>query len=76
VIFGAHVIVNSKDVEADLIFFREVLGFASVGAAHGWLIFGLPSAEAAFHPVEDNERCGLYFMCEDLVAEMRAFGKT
>jgi hypothetical protein len=76
VIFGAHVIINSKDVETDRIFFRDALGFGSVDAGHGWLIFALPPAEAAFHPVEDNERCGLYFMCEDLVAEMRAFGKT
>jgi hypothetical protein len=30
VIFGAHVIVYSKDVAADRVFFREVLGFSSV----------------------------------------------
>jgi catechol 2,3-dioxygenase-like lactoylglutathione lyase family enzyme len=65
VISGAHVIVYSKDAEADRAFFRDVLGFASVDAGHGWLIFALPPAEAAFHPVEDNERTELYFMCED-----------
>jgi catechol 2,3-dioxygenase-like lactoylglutathione lyase family enzyme len=70
VISGAHVIVYSKDAEADRVFFRDVLGLASVDAGHGWLIFALPPAEAAFHPAEGNERHELYFMCEDLEAEM------
>jgi len=70
VISGAHVILYSKDAEADRVFFRDVLGFASVDAGHGWLIFALPPAEAAFHPAEDNDRHELYFMCEDLEAEM------
>jgi catechol 2,3-dioxygenase-like lactoylglutathione lyase family enzyme len=71
VISGAHVIVYSKDAEADRVFFRDVLGLASVDAGHGWLIFALPPAEAAFHPARDNDRHELYFMCEDLKAEMR-----
>lgn len=74
-IFGAHVIVYSKDAEADRAFFRDVLGFASVDAGHGWLIFALPPAEAAFHPAEENDRHELYFMCEDLKAEMSALKK-
>ena len=56
VISGAHIIVYSKDAEADRAFVRDVLGFASVDAGHGWLIFALPPAEAAFHPAEDNNR--------------------
>ena len=74
-IFGVHVIVYSKDAEADRAFFRDVLGFASVDAGHGWLIFALPPAEAAFHPAEANDRHELYFMCEDLKAEMSALKK-
>jgi len=74
-IFGVHVIVYSKDAEADRAFFRDVLGFASVDAGHGWLIFALPPAEAAFHPAEENDRHELYFMCEDLKAEMSALKK-
>ena len=34
-IFGAHVVVYSKDATADRTFFREVLGFSSVDAGHG-----------------------------------------
>ena len=74
-IFGAHVIVYTKDAEADRAFFRDVLGFKSVDAGHGWLIFALPPAEAAFHPDEENDRHELYFMCDDLKAEMSALKK-
>jgi catechol 2,3-dioxygenase-like lactoylglutathione lyase family enzyme len=71
-IFGAHVIVYSKDAEADRAFFRDVLGFPSVVAGQGWLIFALPPAEAAFHPADANGAHELYFMCHDLKAEMAA----
>ncbi len=78
-IFGAHVIVYSKDAEADRDFLRDVLGFASVDAGHGWLIFKLPPAEAAVHPLdrasEQNDRHELYFMCSDLTAEIAALEK-
>jgi catechol 2,3-dioxygenase-like lactoylglutathione lyase family enzyme len=69
-ITGAHVIVYSKDPEADRKFFRDVLKFPAVDAGHGWLIFGLPPAEAAFHPDDVNEKHELYFMCDDLKATM------
>jgi catechol 2,3-dioxygenase-like lactoylglutathione lyase family enzyme len=74
-IFGAHVVVYSKDATADRAFFREVLGFSSVDAGHGWLIFALPPAELAVHPAEDNDRHELYFMCDDLKGEIAALGK-
>jgi hypothetical protein len=69
-IFGAHVIVYSKDATADRAFLREVLGFSSVDAGHGWLIFALPPTEVAVHPAEENARHELYFMCDDLEAEI------
>jgi catechol 2,3-dioxygenase-like lactoylglutathione lyase family enzyme len=74
-IFGAHVIVYSTDADADRAFFRDILGFKSVDAGHGWLIFALPPAEAAVHPDEKNDRHELYFMCDDLKAEMSALKK-
>jgi len=73
-IFGAHVIVSSKDPSADRAFLRDVFGFRSVDAGHGWLIFALPPAEVAVHPSEKEERHELYFMCEDLRAEILALG--
>ena len=74
-ISGAHVIVYSRDEAADRAFFRDVLGFASVDAGHGWLIFALPPAEVAVHPAENNDRHELYFMCDDLKAEIVALGE-
>ena len=70
-ISGAHDRLR-KDAEADRAFFRDVLGFESVDADHGWLIFAMPPAEAAFHPSDANDVHELYFMCEDLKAEMAA----
>lgn len=69
-IFGAHVVVYSRDAEADRAFFRDILGFKSVDAGHGWLIFALPPAEGAVHPAAENGKHELYLMCDDLEAEM------
>jgi catechol 2,3-dioxygenase-like lactoylglutathione lyase family enzyme len=70
VIDGAHVVIYSEDAEADRKFFRDVLGFQSVDAGHGWLIFALPPAEVAFHPAEANVGHEFYLRCDDLKAEM------
>jgi len=70
-IFGSHMVVYSKDADADREFFRDVLGLSSVDAGHGWLIFALPPSEAAFHPAETSGAAELYFVCDDLAGEMR-----
>lgn len=69
-IFGAHMIIYSKDAAADRAFLRDVLGFASVDAGRGWLIFALPPSEVAVHPADENGRHELYLMCDDLRAEI------
>jgi hypothetical protein len=74
-IFGAHVILYSKDPAADRAFLKDILGFASVDAGNGWLIFLLPPAEAAVHPADGDERHELYFMCDDLKAEILALAE-
>jgi hypothetical protein len=71
-IFGAHVIVYSNDAAADRAFLQEVLGFSSVDAGHGWLIFALPPAELAVHPAQEDVRNELYLMCTDLKAQIAA----
>ncbi len=68
-IFGAHVILYSKDAEADRRFLAEVFDLESVDAGHGWLIFGLPPAEVAVHPAE-VPGAEMYLMCDDLEAEI------
>lgn len=77
VINGAHVIVYSRDAEADRAFVRDVLGFEAVDAGRGWLIFALPPAELAVHPAPTGGGHELYLMCDDVhatVAELSAQG--
>ena len=69
-ISGAHVVIYSKNAAKDRAFFGNVLGFKSVDAGEGWLIFALPASEAAIHPYEKNDVHQLYFMCDDLKTEM------
>jgi catechol 2,3-dioxygenase-like lactoylglutathione lyase family enzyme len=76
-ITGAHAIVYSRDAEADRAFFRDVLGFPSVDAGGGWLIFALPPAELAAHPADAGGRHELYLMCDEIeatVADLEAKG--
>lgn len=63
---GAHVVICTKDPEADRAFFRDVLNFPSVDAGHGWLIFAMPPLEAAFHDSEKNDQHELFLMCDNL----------
>jgi len=77
VITGAHVTVWAEDADAARAFFRDVLGFEAVDAGGGWLIFGLPPAEVAFHPADSGPKHELYLMCDDVqatVAELEARG--
>ena len=67
---GAHIVLYTKDSEADRAFFRDVLKFPSVDAGHGWLIFAIPPLEAAFHDSESNGPQELYLMCDDLAATL------
>jgi catechol 2,3-dioxygenase-like lactoylglutathione lyase family enzyme len=68
---GAHVVIYTKDAEGDRAFFRDVLKFPSVDAGHGWLIFAMPPAEAAFHDSESNDKHELYLMCDDIAATLK-----
>ena len=83
---GAHFLLYSSDPEADRAFFRDVLHFRSVDAGHGWLIFALPPAELAVHPLEGafltsaggQEMLGaaFYLMCDDLDAVIRSLASS
>ena len=67
-ISGAHVLMYSRDADADRAFFRDVLGLGSVDSGGGWLIFALPPSEVAVHPTEEKEHHQLYLLCEDIEA--------
>ena len=66
-ITGAHVIVYSRDADADRAFFRDVLEYPHVDAGGGWLIFKLPPGEVAVHPAGAPSQ-ELYLMCDDVTA--------
>jgi hypothetical protein len=73
-IIGAHSIIYSKDPDADRAFLRDVLKFPSVDVGGGWLIFGLPPAEVAVHPSDENDVHEFYLMCDNVdafIAEMK-----
>jgi hypothetical protein len=72
---GAHVLLFSKDADADRAFLRDVLQLRAVDAGYGWLIFALPPSEAAVHPVDPKHtgavpelQASLYLMCDDIRA--------
>jgi catechol 2,3-dioxygenase-like lactoylglutathione lyase family enzyme len=78
---GAHFLLYSKDPEADRAFLRDVLGFRSVDAGRGWLIFALPPSEIAVHPSDEGSPrntdesvvgSALYLLCDDLKSTMRS----
>ncbi len=78
-ITGSHVIVYSRDADADRAFFRDVLNYPHVDAGGGWLIFKLPPAEVAVHPVDGAPSHELYLMCDDInstVEDLTAKGVT
>jgi catechol 2,3-dioxygenase-like lactoylglutathione lyase family enzyme len=71
VINGSHVILFSRDPEADRAFFVDVLEQPHVDAGGGWLIFKLPPAELAVHSSDGPSGHELYFMCDDVEATVR-----
>ena len=67
-ITGSHVIVYSRDADADRAFFSDVLNYPHVDAGGGWLIFKLPPGEVAMHPTDGPQSHELYLMCDDINA--------
>jgi hypothetical protein len=73
-ITGAHAIIYSTNAEADRALFKDVLKLEHVDMGGGWLIFGLPPAEVAVHPSDENDVHELYLMTDDIeefVQEMK-----
>jgi hypothetical protein len=67
-IIGAHSIIYSTNPDADRTFLRDTLKLTHVDVGGGWLIFGLPPAEIAVHPSDENDVHEFYFMCQDIQA--------
>jgi hypothetical protein len=73
---GSHVVIYSKDAEADKAFIRNVLKFSYVDAHDGWLIFKLPPSEVAVHPSDENNVHELFLTTDDLEQEIAALMKA
>jgi predicted enzyme related to lactoylglutathione lyase len=69
-ITGIHALLYSREADATRALVRDVLGFSSVDAGNGWLIFALPPAELGIHPEDEGGggRSELYLMCDDIDA--------
>ena len=70
-ISGAHIMIFTKDEEADRAFLRDVLEIPCIDSGGGWLIFKLPPAELGVHGHDKNDVHELYLICDDLDATMR-----
>ena len=77
---GVHTLIYTTQPEAMRAFFRDVLELPYVEARDGWLIFALPPAEVAFHPIEaGHEHHEITLMCDDIegtVGSLRERGVT
>lgn len=71
-ITGVHALIYSAEAEALRRFFRDTLGFSSVDAGEGWLIFALPPAELGVHPADEDIHHKLYLTCDDIQATVEA----
>jgi len=67
-ITGAHSIIYSSNTEADKDFFKNILKFPHADAGRGWIIFGLPPSEVAFHPATESQAHEFYLLCDDINA--------
>ena len=77
-IVGAHVVLASKNPEADHAFFRDVFKLSSLDLDGSYVIFGLPESEASIHQTDGEvPHHELYFMTDDVnafVADMKGRG--
>ncbi len=82
---GFHTIIYSDDEVATRAFFSDILGWPSIDAGGGWLIFKTRPAELGVHPTAgpDGEVWGTApmhqssLMCDDIeatVAELKQLG--
>jgi len=78
---GVHLLLYSSSADADRAFLARVLDLKSVDVGGGWLIFGLPPAELAVHPLDAGAPAAadpgmiaahVYLMCADVDATIAA----
>ena len=74
-IVGSHVVLASKNPEADLAFFRDVFKLSSIDLDGSYVILSLPDSEASVHQTDGEvPHHELYFLTDDVnafVADMK-----
>lgn len=78
-IIGTHLLMFTPEAEAARSVLADVLGFESVDAGDGWLIFRLPPAELGVHPSDGATSQSISLMCDDIrstMEDLRAKGLT
>jgi hypothetical protein len=78
-ITGVHAVIYSQQADDVRAFCRDILGWDSVDAGHGWLIFALPPAELGVHPTDGPPQQELYLMCDEIestIADLKGKGVT
>jgi len=84
-ITAVHTLVYADDADAARAFFRDVIGWASVDAHDGWLIFRTGPSELGVHPTsgeggeswQTGQHHEISLMCDGIeatVAELAAKG--
>jgi len=73
---GAHVIIYSRNADADRTLIKDVLKFKHIDVHGGWLIFKLPPSELAVHPSDENDLHEFYLMTDDLDLEIKTLNKA
>ena len=69
-IIGSHIIIQSKNAEADRAFLN-LLAFPFVPMEGGFMIHGLPPSEVAIHASEKNDVHEFWLMCDDIAETIR-----
>ena len=74
---GVHAMFYTSEADALRAFLRDKMGLAHTDVGGGWLIFDVPHAEVAAHPVdaENSPPSGTHdisFWCDDIEATVAA----
>lgn len=82
-ITGTHTIIYSAAADEARTALADMLDLSGVDIGGGWLVFALPPAELAVHPIDEDPRgdisgrVELYLLCDDItstVAELQEKG--
>ncbi len=69
---GSHMVIFSADPEADRALFKTLFPENPIDAHEGWMIYKMPPAEIAVHPIHGPIRHELHMMCDRIEETCKA----